>query len=150
VSELDDLYQEVILDHNRSPRNFGAVTEPDRSADGYNPLCGDRVHLTLRVRDKRIGEARFAGDGCAISRASASLMTEALAGKSEEEARALLDAFHALVTGEPRVSEGDVRLGKLAAFEGVRRFPVRVKCAMLAWRTLEAALAQRAEPASTE
>lgn len=149
MSELDDLYQEVILDHNRSPRNFGAVTDPDRAADGYNPLCGDRIHLTLRVKDDVIEAARFSGDGCAISRASASLMTEALAGKRESEARALLDSFHGLVTGEDSPNP-PARLGKLAVFEGVRRFPVRVKCAMLAWRTLEAALARKTQTASTE
>ena len=149
MSELDDLYQEVILDHNRAPRNFGAVTEPDRVADGHNPFCGDRIHLTLRVKDDVIETARFSGDGCAISRASASLMTEALKGKRESDARELLESFHALVTGENGAPSRE-RLGKLAVFEGVRRFPVRVKCAMLAWRTLEAALAKNSQTASTE
>ncbi len=149
MSELGDLYQEVILDHNRTPRNFGELEGANCVADGHNPLCGDRLHLTVRNVDGQIEDARFTGDGCAISRASASLMTEAIRGKSENEARALLDSFHALVTGEkPKGVPGNI--GKLAVFEGVRHFPVRVKCAMLAWRTLEAALGRAREPASTE
>jgi nitrogen fixation NifU-like protein len=149
VSELDDLYQDVILDHNRSPRNFGELQGANLTADGHNPLCGDRLHLMLRDVDGRIEAAGFTGDGCAISRASASLMTEAIRGKSEKEARALFGAFLALLTSE-NPSASPVPLGKLAAFEGVRRFPVRVKCAMLAWRTLEAALQRERQAASTE
>jgi len=149
VSALGDLYQEVILHHSRSPRNFGRLEAANRAADGHNPLCGDRVHLTLDLEDGVIRDVRFEGEGCAISTASASVMTDALKGKTEEEARALFEAFHALVTGEapPEEAEG---LGKLAVFSGVSEFPMRVKCAMLAWRTLEAALENESDTITTE
>lgn len=139
MSDVRELYQEVILHHNRAPRNFGELEDADRSAEGHNPLCGDRLHLDLRLEDGRVADVRFRGEGCAISKASSSLMTEAVKGLSEEEARKLLAAFHAAVTGvDPPADAPELR--KLAALAGVREFPARVKCAMLAWRTLEAAL----------
>jgi nitrogen fixation protein NifU and related proteins len=146
--ELRDLYQEVILDHNRRPRNFGTLPDANRSAEGNNPLCGDRVTVYLRVEDDRVQGISFQGSGCAISTASASLMTEALRGKTVAEAHALFHGFHQLVT---RGRNGDPEdLGKLAVFEGVREFPIRVKCATLAWHTFEAALQQQDQPVSTE
>jgi nitrogen fixation NifU-like protein len=146
--ELRDLYQEVILDHNRRPRNFGTLPDANRSAEGNNPLCGDQVKVHLRVEDDRVQGISFEGSGCAISTASASLMTEALQGKTVAEAHALFDGFRTLVT---RGTDGDAGdLGKLAVFTGVREFPIRVKCATLAWHTLEAALAQKDQPVSTE
>jgi len=150
VSELQDLYQQVILDHNQRPRNFHPLEgKKALKAEGHNPLCGDR--LTLWVdRDKgRLADVGFVGTGCAISKASASMMTEAVKGKSETEAQSLFDLFHALVTGEHPVDADDPRLGKLVVFAGVRDYPVRVKCATLAWHTLRAALAG-GETVSTE
>ena len=149
MSDLRELYQEVILHHNKSPRNFGALEDANRRADGHNPLCGDRLSLGLRVVDGRIEDVRFTGSGCAISKASASLMTEAVKGRKAEEADALFHKFHELLTGPPDVKVDGKELGKLAVFAGVREFPVRVKCATLAWHTLEAALAG-GETASTE
>ncbi len=148
MSELRELYQEVILDHSRHPRNFGRPPRHSHRAEGYNPLCGDRVTLYLELEDDTVREAAFEGSGCAISTASASMMTEAVRGKRREEVERLFEAFHAMLTRDdaPEVE----RLGKLAAFEGVREFPVRVKCATLAWHTLKAALERRPEPVSTE
>ncbi len=146
MSDLRDLYQEVIFDHNRHPRNFGALPEANRHADGFNPLCGDRLTLHLRVEGGVIQEARFEGAGCAISTASASLMTEALKGKTEAEAATLFEGFHHMVMGEPVT----VDLGKLAVLAGVSEFPARVKCATLAWHTLNAALKNESNPVSTE
>jgi nitrogen fixation protein NifU and related proteins len=147
MTELRELYQEVIIDHGRRPRNFGHLAEANRSAEGFNPLCGDRLTLYLRIEDGVIRVARFEGAGCAISTASASLMTEALRGKTEAEARALMDGFHALVTGGEAATAD---LGKLAVLGGVREFPTRIKCATLAWHTLRAALAGGDRPATTE
>lgn len=146
MKELRDLYQEVIFDHYRSPRNYGPLPSANRDAEGYNPLCGDKVKLHLQVEDGVIRDAHFEGSGCAISTASASLMTEVLKGKDEEEAMRLMEEFQRLVTGasEP---EG---LGKLEALAGVREFPSRVKCATLAWHTMQAALENRHVPVSTE
>ena len=149
MSDLRDLYQEVILDHNRRPRNWGAVESPDRTVDGYNPLCGDKLRLTLRMDGDRIGELKFEGSGCAISKASASLMTDAVKGKSAAEARALADALQAVVTTPMDKPADDGALGKLAVLSGVREFPARVKCATLAWHTLRSALEGK-ETASTE
>ncbi len=146
MSDLRDLYQEVIFDHNRHPRNFGPLATANRHADGFNPLCGDRLTLHLRVEDGVIREARFEGAGCAISTASASLMTEALIGKSEAEAAVLFEGFHHMVMGEIT----SVDLGKLAVLAGVSEFPARVKCATLAWHTLNAALKNASQPVSTE
>lgn len=149
MAELRELYQEVILEHGRRPRNFGPLANANRHAEGVNPLCGDRFALHLAVEDGVIREARFEGSGCAISTASASLMTEALKGRSEAEAHALFGAFHALLTA-PGAVAGAPSLGKLAALSGVREFPVRIKCATLAWHALEAALWQVQRPVSTE
>jgi nitrogen fixation protein NifU and related proteins len=148
MNELRDLYQEVILDHNRRPRNFGPLPAANRQAEGYNPLCGDKVTVFLDVEDGRIAGLSFQGAGCAISTASASLMTEALKGSTVEAARALFHDFHDLVT--TGAGEGSPELGKLAVFGGVREFPMRVKCATLAWHTLLAALEDEDQPVSTE
>jgi nitrogen fixation NifU-like protein len=143
--ELTDLYREVILDHNKHPRNFGRLDPHDAEAKGHNPLCGDRLTITL-VRDgERIADLRFEGNGCAISMASASMMTEAVKGKARPEVDALFQRVHALLT-EQGASSAD--LGKLAALSGVREFPARVKCASLCWHTLNAALAQSDAPAT--
>jgi nitrogen fixation protein NifU and related proteins len=145
MSELSDLYQEVILDHNRRPRNFGALPDANRTADGYNPLCGDRLTLYVRVDDDRIGAIAFEGSGCAISKASASLMTDAVKGLSLGEAGALFDRVHAMLTAPLEQEPDEAALGKLAVLSGVRRFPIRIKCASLAWHTLKAALAGSAD-----
>jgi nitrogen fixation NifU-like protein len=137
VSDLDELYQEVILDHTRRPRNFGRLAAANRRASGDNPLCGDRLDLELEVRDGRIQDVAFQGAGCAISTASASLMTEAVKGRPLAEVQTLAERFHTLMTGEGPAGE---ELGKLAALSGVRAYPMRVKCATLAWHTLRAAL----------
>jgi nitrogen fixation NifU-like protein len=136
--DLNDLYQEVILDHNRRPRNFHAIADATHRAEGYNPLCGDRLTLYLKVDGDMITDAAFEGAGCAISKASASMMTDALKGTSVGQARALFDRFHRMVTTAPDAAVED--LGKLSALAGVREFPVRVKCASLAWHTFKAAL----------
>jgi len=141
MSDLNDLYQEVILDHNRRPRNFHALTEASHSAEGYNPLCGDRLTLYLKVSGDTIEDVSFEGAGCAISKASASMMTDALKGRSLAEATALFDRFHRMVTTPP--SEPIEDMGKLSSLAGVREFPVRVKCASLAWHTLKAALSNK-------
>jgi nitrogen fixation NifU-like protein len=150
MSDLRDLYQEVILDHTKHPRNFGALPHPTHRASGRNPLCGDQLVLTLEVDADRVRDARFAGKGCAISTASASLLTEAVKGKTTAEAHELFARFHRAVTAPPGDDDAAAGLGKLAALAGVREFPTRVKCASLAWHTLEAALAGASEPVSTE
>ena len=148
MNELRDLYQEVILDHNRRPRNFGGLPNANREAEGHNPLCGDRVTVHLHVEDGRVQDISFEGVGCAISTASASLMTEAVKGRTVEEARRIFHGFHDLLTRE---TAADLeKLGKLAVFSGVREYPMRVKCATLAWHTLQAALDQKDHPVSTE
>jgi len=139
LSDLRELYQELILDHNRKPRNRRAMEDASGDAEGYNPLCGDRVHVFVKVEDGRVTDVSFDGQGCAISTASASLMTQALKGKTLAEAHALFERFHAMLTGEAG-ADSEKELGKLAAFRGVCEFPMRVKCATLAWHTLEAAL----------
>ncbi len=149
MSELTDLYQEVILDHNRRPRNFRTIEAASRKQEGYNPLCGDRLTLYVALDGDRISDLAFQGTGCAISKASASLMTEALKGKTVDEARALFDRFHDMVTSAPESEAPD--LGKLSVLSGVREFPTRVKCASLAWHTLKAAVSDAgAGPVSTE
>lgn len=146
--DLRNLYQEVIVDHGRRPRNFGVLADASHQAEGVNPLCGDHLTLALQVVDGRIAAARFSGAGCAISTASASLLTEAIQGQTVAEAEALFRRFHALLTGpEEIVPEG---LGKLAVLAGVREFPSRIKCATLAWHTLQAALHGDRQAASTE
>jgi len=149
-SDLTDLYQQIILDHNRRPRNAKVVPDANRSAEGNNPLCGDHLTLSVRLDGDQIADIGFQGSGCAISRASASLMTSAVLGKSRSEAERLFHDFHAMVTGAPDAPPDPAALGKLAAFAGVREFPARVKCANLAWHTLHAALQGQAAPVSTE
>jgi nitrogen fixation protein NifU and related proteins len=146
--DLKELYRDVILDHNRKPRNFGRMEDANRHADGHNPLCGDRLSLEVRLNGERIEDIRFEGKGCAISTASASLMTEAVKGKERREVAALFDKVHALLTQPEAVA--DPALGKLAALSGVREFPARVKCASLCWHTLNAALAHDQSTVSTE
>ena len=150
MTDLTDLYQEVILDHHRAPRNYGVLSGANRHANGHNPLCGDRLTLALRVADDRIEDLRFEGAGCAISRASASLMTEGVKGQTIGAVEALYGRFHDMVTSPPGSDIDHAGMGKLAALAGVREFPVRVKCASLAWHTLRAALASVSGPVSTE
>jgi nitrogen fixation NifU-like protein len=150
MSELRELYQSVILDHNKKPRNFGPLEQANRSADGYNPLCGDQVRVSLEVEDDVVKAVRFEGSGCAISTASASLMTEAVGGKPVEEVLRLFEGFHAMVTSDPDAEMDRSGLGKLVVFAGVRQFPMRVKCATLAWHTLKNAVEGNAETARTE
>jgi nitrogen fixation NifU-like protein len=150
MQDLNDLYQEVILDHNRRPRNYGPLSDATHTAKGYNPLCGDKLTLALKIDGDRITGVAFEGSGCAISKSSASLMTDAVKGHTVDEATELFDKFHQMVTtpiGQP-VDEDAV--GKLAVFAGVREFPARVKCASLPWHTLKAALTKAAEPVKTE
>ena len=150
MSDLSSLYQEVILDHSKRPRNFHPIENADHQAKGYNPLCGDKVTIYLNLVDDRIKDISFQGSGCAISTASASILTETLKGKTRAEAEDLFQAFHKLVTGRPAKSDGSPALGKLAVFSGVAEFPVRVKCASLAWHTLHSALEGSPKVASTE
>ena len=145
--ELRELYQEVILDHGRKPRNFGPLEEANRHADGYNPLCGDQVQVHVQVEDGIVRAVRFEGAGCAISTASASLMTQALTGKPEDEAKELFEEFHELVVGDGHCGD---KLGKLVVFAGVREYPSRVKCATLAWHTVQAALDDDGREVTTE
>lgn len=146
-TDLHDLYQEVILDHNRRPRNF-RVIDHGQKAEGYNPLCGDRLTVYLRIEDGRIQDVSFQGSGCAISKASASLMTDSVKGKTLDEAHALFDRFHRMIT---RATDEPIEdLGKLSVLGGVRQFPVRVKCASLPWHTLASAIDSRDELVSTE
>ena len=147
MADLNDLYQEVILDHNKRPRNFRVLERPSHRAEGFNPLCGDQLSLSLRIDGETIADIGFQGSGCAISKASASLMTDAIKGKSVDEAHALFERFHSMVTTPP--AEPVESMGKLSVLAGVREFPVRVKCASLAWHTLKAAL-DRKELISTE
>ena len=148
MSELNELYQEVILDHNRRPHNF-RVIEGGTKQEGYNPLCGDRLTLYVAIDGGVIKDVAFQGSGCAISKASASLMTDALKGKTAAEARALFDQFHAMITSDHSGPTAD--LGKLSVLAGVREFPARIKCASLAWHTMKAAVAHDGDaPVSTE
>jgi len=147
VSNLSDLYQETIIDHSKRPRNRGSLEQPTHSAEGFNPLCGDRLTLQLKMEGGRVAAVAFQGVGCAISTASASLMTDVIKGKTAEEAEKTFQDFHGLVTEEfPRTTD----LGKLAVFSGVREYPMRVKCATLAWHTLRAALRGEHKPITTE
>jgi nitrogen fixation protein NifU and related proteins len=147
--DLRELYQEVILDHNKRPRNFRVPDPTNRKAEGYNPLCGDKITIFLYVDGDVIKDLGFQGTGCAISKASASLMTDALKGKTLAQANALFDQFHHLVTGPATQAESD-ELGKLAVLGGVREYPMRVKCASLAWHTLKAAMQAEHDVVSTE
>ncbi|ADE13872.1 SUF system FeS assembly protein, NifU family [Nitrosococcus halophilus Nc 4] len=150
MNELRDLYQEVILDHRKKPRNFRPMENADFQADGHNPLCGDRVTIFLKVHDGVIEDVSFQGEGCAISMASASLMTEVLKGKTSQEAEELFGRFHDLVTDNGTQGGEGVSLGKLEVLAGVREFPMRVKCATLAWHTLHAALEHKNQAVTTE
>jgi len=150
MSAIRELYQQIILDHNKSPRNFRKMENATRKVDGYNPLCGDHYTIFLRMENGVISDISFDGAGCAISKASASVMSSMLKGKSKTEAEALFRDFHRLVTGGADQEESLDRLGKLAAFAGVSEFPARVKCASLAWHTLHAALNSEDTSVSTE
>lgn len=148
-SDITELYQQLIIDHSKRPRNKGALPGATRTALGHNPLCGDRVTVFLRLEGDRVVDVKFDGVGCAICTASASLMTEKLKGLTEAQVQAMFDRFHALLTGQPQEASALEELGKLAALAGVRRFPIRVKCATLPWHTLKAAL-EGADLVSTE
>lgn len=147
--DLKDLYQEVIVDHNRSPRNFGKLEEASHVLEGYNPLCGDRLKLYVKLKDDKIENIAFDGSGCAISVASASLMTEALKGKKMSEAEGIFQSFHEMVTSNSAVMDYD-KMGKLVAIAGVRDYPTRVKCATLCWHTLHSIIKGEVAPVSTE
>ena len=150
MHDLSDLYQEVILDHNKRPRNYGQLPDATHTAKGHNPLCGDKLNLALKIEGDRITGVAFEGSGCAISKSSASLMTDAIKGHTIDEATALFDKFHQMVTTPIDQPVDEAAVGKLAAFAGVREFPARVKCASLPWHTLKAALSHTPEPAKTE
>jgi nitrogen fixation protein NifU and related proteins len=150
MSDLRDLYQQVILDHQKKPRNFRALPMANRHAEGFNPLCGDKVQLFIKMENGVIKDVGFQGTGCAISTASASMMTESIKGKTPAEAEAIFKKFQDLVTSDPHQEISAPELGKLEVFTGVREFPVRVKCATLAWHTLRAALEGEEKPVSTE
>lgn len=140
MSELNDLYQDTILDHNKNPRNFRDIEDADKTADGRNPLCGDALRVYVKMENDVVSDVAFKGSGCAISKASASMMTQAVKGKNREEAERLFDEFHKMVTGELDIETDENHLGKLRVFAGVLEFPARVKCASLSWHTLNAAL----------
>lgn len=142
-SELRELYQQVILDHNKSPRNFRRIEDANKTAEGYNPLCGDRIHIYLIFEDDVVKDISFQGSGCAISKASASLMSSIVKGKTVKEVKELFDKFHNLITGKLNDDFDLDELGKLAVFAGVREFPVRVKCASLAWHTMMSAINEK-------
>lgn len=147
MADLRELYQQVILDHNRSPRNFRELPDPTRKIEGYNPLCGDHYTVYLKVDGDVIQDISFTGSGCAISKASASMMSSSVKGKTRQEADALFEVFHKMVTGE---TSGSDELGRFAPFSGVSEFPARVKCAILAWHTLRSALHEEKESVTTE
>ncbi len=150
MSDLKSLYQEVILDHNKNPRNFRKLENADFTMEGYNPLCGDHYTVYIRMEGEKIKEIAFQGSGCAISKASASVMSTVLLGKTREEARAWFEKFHHLVRGEERSGKEIEELGKLAAFSGVSEFPARVKCAILPWHAMKGAFEEKKESVSTE
>jgi len=145
MSELNELYQETILDHNKNPRNFRDIEDADLYADGKNPLCGDALRVYVKMDDDTVADVAFKGSGCAISKASASMMTQAVKGKTKAEAEGIFDEFHKMVTGELDIETDDNHLGKLRVFAGVLEFPARVKCASLSWHTLNAALNDEVE-----
>jgi nitrogen fixation protein NifU and related proteins len=149
MSELSELYQQVILDHNKKPRNFRKIEAANRSAEGYNPLCGDQLTVYMQLEDEVVRDISFEGSGCAISKAAASMMTQSVKGKSKQEAEALFGEFHRMVTGELDTEATANQLGRLTIFAGVRDFPARVKCASLSWHTMHAALNNQ-EVTSTE
>ncbi|MFQ5682077.1 MAG: Fe-S cluster assembly sulfur transfer protein SufU [Candidatus Binatia bacterium] len=150
MSEISELYQEVILDHNKSPRNFHRIEGANLTAEGYNPLCGDQITVYIKLKDDVIGDISFQGSGCAISKASASMMTASLKGKTKAEARSLFESVHKMLTDGTVPNSDPTELGKLAVLSGVCHFPARVKCASLAWHTFQAALQGRGGVMSTE
>jgi nitrogen fixation NifU-like protein len=150
MADLRDLYQEVILEHSKAPRNYRELKSPDCRAEGFNPLCGDRFTVYVQMQGDSIRDIAFQGSGCAISRASASMMTQSLKGKTKSEAEELFRRFHGVVTGKTRADDSQAELGKLAVFSGVCEFPARVKCATLAWHTVQAALEGKQDAISTE
>lgn len=150
LDQIRDLYQEVVFDHNRNPRNFRVMEDATRTIDGFNPLCGDRITLYIKIHNGIIEDVSFQGSGCAISTASASLMTEIVRGKSEAEAEHLFDLFHRITTGKSGDDVNLEEIGKLAVLAGVRAYPARVKCATLAWHSLQAALKDDQATVSTE
>jgi nitrogen fixation NifU-like protein len=150
MPDLRELYQEVILDHTKKPRNFRRLEGASHQAIGHNPLCGDKVAVFVKLEGDVVQDVTFQGQGCAVSTASASMLTESIKGKSRSEVEALFERFHDLVTGAAGSGEGEPELGKLAIFAGVQKYPVRVKCATLPWHTLRAALERKAEAVSTE
>ncbi len=150
MDELRELYQQVILDHNKNPRNYKIIESANHTAEGYNPLCGDRINLYLQVEGDKIRDIGFQGSGCAISKASASVMTTVLKDRTVSEAEELFKKFQNLITGKTEADIDPAELGKLVVFAGVKEFPVRVKCAALAWHTMLAALKQKKEVVSTE
>ena len=150
MADLRDLYQEVILEHSKAPRNYRELPNANHKAEGFNPLCGDHFTVYLNIEGDAIRDISFQGSGCAISKASASMMTQSLKGKTREDAEKLFQEFHKLVTGKAKENGGQSEVGKLAVFSGVSEYPVRVKCATLAWHALQAALADKTEAVSTE
>jgi nitrogen fixation NifU-like protein len=150
MADLSELYQQVILDHNKKPRNFKTIEDASATQEGYNPLCGDQLTLYLKMNGETIEDVGFQGSGCAISKASASMMTAAVKGKTKEEANVLFDEFHRMVKGEFDTENQPHHLGRLTILAGVREFPARVKCASLSWHTLYAALEGKGESISTE
>ncbi len=150
MDDLQELYQQVILDHNKNPKNFGRLENSNRTAEGYNPLCGDLVQLFLQVENEAIKDISFLGSGCAISKASASIMTTELKGKTASQAEGLFKKFQQLLTSDIHSAVDTKDLGKLAIFSGVREFPMRIKCASLSWHTMRSALRQNGETVSTE
>jgi len=150
MSDTRALYEQVILDHNKNPRNFGPLDPCDRKMEGFNPLCGDHFTIYVRLKDDVLDAVSFAGAGCAISKSSASLMTTVVKGKTTAEAKVLFERFHRMITSDPDAPIDEEALGKLRVFSGVREFPIRIKCATLAWHALNAALEGKEEPVSTE
>ena len=150
MDELKELYQEIILDHNKNPKNYGELEHYNHSSEGYNPLCGDRLNIYLQIEEERIKDIHFVASGCAISKASASVMTIELKGKTIEQAKELFHKFQKLLTSEEKVTPDFDEYGKLAVFAGVREFPTRVKCAILGWHTVLAAIEDKNEAVTTE
>ena len=149
-SELRDLYQELILEHSKKPRNFHALEHANHAAEGFKPLCGDKIKLYLEIKDHQIKDIGFQGSGCAISKASASMMTASIKGKTVAEAKEIFDEFHKMLSGEPSASVNQTKLGKLSVFSGVSEFPVRIKCATLAWHALRAGMEANGKTVCTE
>lgn len=150
MSSSRALYEQVILDHNKNPRNFKVIEDADRKVEGFNPLCGDHITVYLKVEGDTIADIGIQGSGCAIAKSSASIMSTALKGKKIEEARAIFDRFHGMITAEPDAPVDEAGLGKLIVFSGVREYPIRIKCATLAWHALVSALNGEGQPISTE